>query len=65
MKISATAVNPWNPYNAWTELRADRAQLAADIAGKASPQVIAADKAGIAGSSRRLSVQAGRLDLNL
>jgi len=63
MTTSATAVNPWTPYHAWTKLRADRAQLVADLAANASPQVIAADRATIAGSSRRLSVQAGRIDV--
>jgi hypothetical protein len=62
MTASVTSVNPWMSYHAWTELRADRAQLAADLAAKASPQVIAADQAGLTDSNRRYSIQAGRLD---
>jgi hypothetical protein len=62
MSARVTSVNPWMSYRAWSELRADRAQLAADLAAKASPQVIAADRAGLTDSNRRYGIEAGRLD---
>ena len=55
-------VNRWTAVAAMTEVRSYRSQLSADLAANASAQVIAADKANISTSARRLSLQAGRLD---
>jgi hypothetical protein len=55
-------VSRWTALAASTEVRGYRAQLAADLANNASAQVLAVDKANLASSTRRLTVQAGRLD---
>jgi len=43
----------WSAYNAWAQLRTDRAQLLADLASHAPPQVIVADRATLASSQQQ------------
>lgn len=65
MSVNAvhTTVNRWSTYAAMTEVRSDRAQLIADIAAGADPQIIAADKLNVTGSTHRLTAQAGRINV--
>jgi hypothetical protein len=64
MSVSAVhTVSRWSTYAAMTEVRSDRAQLLADIAAEADPQIIAADKLNVTSSTHRLTAQAGRIDV--
>jgi hypothetical protein len=63
MKITASPSAGWAALAAWTEVRGARAQLAADLAAGADPQVIAADKASIMGRGHRLAQSASKIDL--
>lgn len=58
-------VNRVGSVTAWTEVRADRAKLVADLAAKAVPAVIAADKAQLLLSQRRYAAERGRLDVTV
>lgn len=56
----------WQAYNAWAELRAAHAQLLADVAAKANPQVIATDRAEVTADQQQLSHRrAARIDLTV
>lgn len=56
----------WSAYNAWAQLRTDRAQLLADLASHAAPQVIAADRASLTQSQQQFAHRRStRLDVTL
>lgn len=64
--MSVTAVpsaSRWSTYPLMSEVRSDRAQLLADIAAGADPQIIAADKMNVTSSTHRLNLQAHRIDV--
>ena len=64
MSVSAVPhVNRGYAYAAMSELRSDRAQLLADIATDADPQIIAADKLNVASTLHRVNSQTGRLNI--
>jgi hypothetical protein len=45
-EIAAAAESArWNTYAAWAQMQAQRARLLSDIAGHASPAIVAADRA--------------------
>ena len=66
-EVSAAAESAkWHTYNAWAELRSAHAQLLTDVAAKASPQVIASDRADVSAGQQELSHRrATRIDLTL
>ena len=63
MNVIANASAGWTALAAWSQVRQARAQLAADVAAGANPQVIAADRATIVGSAQRLTRSASKIDL--
>jgi hypothetical protein len=62
MTTAVSSTRLGTAYAAMAQLRADRAQLLADLAAQASPQIIAADKTNVSLSNHRVTVHAGRLD---
>ena len=46
------AASRWTSYAAWSQLRDQQRQLAADVADRAGPRVIAADQAAVRDSER-------------
>jgi hypothetical protein len=60
---STSASAGWTALAAWSEVRHARAQLTADIAAGADPQVIAADRGVMVSSAQRLTHSASKIDL--
>jgi hypothetical protein len=64
--VASAASARWSAYNAWAQLRADRANLLADVASRAAPQVIAADRASLAQSQQQFARRSRmRLDVTV